>query len=416
MLLIYNVFLHPLRIYPGPILNAATQLPYSYHLIKGDSAKYIAYLHEQYGEVVRVGPREISYTSASANQAIFGGRPTEENVFEKNPVVWLQGSGEIHNIFFARHRENARYRKMIAPAFSEAAIREQELIIQQFVSKFVHGMRQWSGEACYPDADGVVNIAAWYNFIVYDILSCLAFGKAVGSLERGDYHPWVAVIYGAIKHSHYIQAAHRLKPYHRLLERLIPKRVSDPYVSHLDFAGKTVSEQQTQEFTNVSRSNFGSFILKGMSEEELLDNVNILVAAGGDTTVTTLASITYYLTHNPVSYRKLVAEIRETFQNEEDITVVAVNNLKYLRAVIQEAMRIHPPVPVGLHRVVPNAGSAIDGRWVPGGVGLSIPVHVSCSQCLVLGFSSSRSCLSQSIILERARTIYPRTLARESRI
>ncbi|RJE23176.1 Cytochrome P450 [Aspergillus sclerotialis] len=341
-------------------------------MIKGDGAKYIAHLHEKYGEVVRVGPREISYTSASANKVIFGGRPTEETVFEKNPVVWLQGSGEIHNIFFARYREHARYRKMISPAFSEAAIREQEPIIQQFVSQFMDGMRQRSGKACYPNADGVVNIAAWFNFIVYDVLSYLAFGTAIGSLEMGDYHPWVAVIYGAVKHSHYIQAAHRLKPYHHLLERLIPKKISDPYVSHLDFSGKTAFEQKSQQHANVSKANFGSFILKGMTEEELLDNVNILVAAGGDTTVTTLASITYYLIHNPVSYRKLVAEIRETFENEEEITVVGVSHLKYLRAVIQETMRIHPAVPVGLHRVVPKGGSTIDGRWVPGGSWVSV--------------------------------------------
>lgn len=46
----------------------------------------------------------------------------------------------------------------------------------------------------------------------------------------------------------------------------------------------------------------------------------------------------------------------------------SVANLKYLRAVIQEAMRVHPSIPVGLHQVVPRRGGAIDGQWVPGGV------------------------------------------------
>ncbi|EGD94501.1 hypothetical protein TESG_02017 [Trichophyton tonsurans CBS 112818] len=370
LLAVYNVFLHPLRKYPGPILDAATQLPYVYHMIKGDNAKYIAKLHEKYGDIVRVGPREISYTSASANRTIFGGRPTEETVFEKNPVVWLQGSGEIHNIFFARHREHVRYRKMMAPAFSEAAIREQEPVIQEYVTKFIDGMRERSGKACYPDANGVVNIQAWYNFFVFDILSRLSFGTTVGSLDQGDYHPWVTVISGAIKHSQYVQAAHRLRPYHRLLELFIPKAISEPYDTHMEFAGKTLLERQKGD--SIGRADFASFILKGMSEAELLDNVNILVTAGGDTTAATMTSMTYYLTHNPESYRKLVDEIRETFQAEEEITVSSVANLKYLRAVIQETMRIHPPVPVGLHRVVPRSGAAIDGQWLPGETWVSV--------------------------------------------
>ena len=119
---------------------------------------------------------------------------------------------------------------------------------------------------------------------------------------------------------------------------------------------------------DVPRTDFASFILKGMTEDELVDNVNILATAGTETTATTLSSIFYYLTHNPESYQSLVSEIRSIFTNEDEITFNAIGNLKYLKAVIQEAFRIHPSVPVGLHRITPNAGGYIDGRWVPGGV------------------------------------------------
>lgn len=376
-LALYNIFFHPLRSYPGPILAAATQLPHSCHMIKGDSCKWIASLHERYGDVVRTGPRELSYISVSANRTIFGGRPTEETVYEKNPAVWLQGTGKILNIFFARHREHIRYRKLMSPAFSEAAIREQEPTIQKFVSQFLDGMRNRSGQAAYPDANGVVNIAAWYNFIVFDLLSRLAFGAAVGCLERGDYHPWVLVVYGAIKHSQFVQAAHRLKPYHRILERFIPADIDLSYSTHLDFAHKQLEElQKPTDRAQVTRADFASFMLKGLSQEELEDNVNIIVTAGGDTTATTLTSVTYYLTHNPESYRRLTAEIRDTFQNEDEITVVAVSRLNYLKSVIKETLRIHPSIPVGLHRVVPKQGGVIEGKWVPGGVS-SGPCRIS---------------------------------------
>lgn len=368
---IYNLFFHPLRNYPGPILDAATGLVYVYHMVKGDSCKYLAGLHEKYGEVVRAGPNEISYMTVSANKTIFGKPATEETAFEKNPAVYIQGEGTAQNLMFASTGEHPRFRKLMAPAFSEQAIKEQEPTIQHFTTTMIDILRNnRSGKAFYPNDAGIVNIAAWCNFLVFDILSCLSFGKAIGCLELADYHEWTNVISGAMKHSHFLQCAHRLKPYHSILERLIPGNISAPYERHMQNVRKNLSERETRD--NLARADFVSFIPKGMSEDEMVDNVNILATAGSETTATTLGSLFYYLTHNSDSYRKLVHEIRSTFATEEDITFNAVGGLKYLKAVIQETFRIHPPVPVGLHRITPKDGSFIDGRWVPGGTWVSV--------------------------------------------
>jgi hypothetical protein len=37
-----------------------------YHLIKGDLPVYVRSLHETYGDVVRIGPDELSYISGQA--------------------------------------------------------------------------------------------------------------------------------------------------------------------------------------------------------------------------------------------------------------------------------------------------------------------------------------------------------------
>ena len=49
-----------------------------------------------------------------------------------------------------------------------------------------------------------------------------------------------------------------------------------------------------------------------------------------------------------------------TFQN--------IASLKYLSAVIEEALRVYPPFVTSLSRIVPKGGAFIDGRYVPGGV------------------------------------------------
>ncbi|QMW48306.1 cytochrome P450 [Aspergillus flavus] len=368
----YNVYLHPLRRYPGPKLAAASQLLNVYHVLKGDNCKWTAQLHEKYGTVVRIGPNELSYISPSANQTIFGGRPKEDKVFEKNPVAYLQGNGDISNIFFARFHDHNRLRKLMAPAFSETAVREQEATIQGYTNQLIAALRNRSGQAAYPDAKGVVNIIPWLHFILFDVLTRLSFGDPIGCLDRADYHPWVSVIFKAIIHSTYTQAAHRLAPYQWILKHFIPNDMTANYEAHLEFTRKQLDQRQQVKEEPVARADFSSFMLKGMSPDELFDNVNIVITAGGETTASTISSSLYYLVHNPSSYERLTKEIRDTFSAEGEITLAAVAALPYLKAVIQEAMRIHPPVPIGLFRVAPAAGAFIDGQWVPGNTWVSV--------------------------------------------
>lgn len=43
-------------------------------------------------------------------------------------------------------------------------------------------------------------------------------------------------------------------------------------------------------------------------------------------------------------------------------------SLKYLSAVIEEALRIYPPFVTSLSRIVPKGGAYVDGQYIPGGV------------------------------------------------
>ncbi|OJJ40651.1 hypothetical protein ASPWEDRAFT_178498 [Aspergillus wentii DTO 134E9] len=138
-------------------------------MVKGDSCKYIASLHEKYGEVVRVSPNELSYITTTASKTIFGNKTTEDMAFEKNPA-----------------HSRASPTRLMAPAFSEQAIKKQGPIIQEYTSIMIDALRHnRSGTAFYPSPDGIVNIGAWTNFIISDILSSLSFGKPVGCLTCG---------------------------------------------------------------------------------------------------------------------------------------------------------------------------------------------------------------------------------------
>lgn len=72
----YNLFLHPLHRYPGPLLYRASFLPLMLKHCQGDSTWYIQDLHRRYGPVVRIEPNLLSYADSQSWLDIYGHRKT----------------------------------------------------------------------------------------------------------------------------------------------------------------------------------------------------------------------------------------------------------------------------------------------------------------------------------------------------
>lgn len=98
-----------------------------------------------------------------------------------------------------------------------------------------------------------------------------------------------------------------------------------------------------------------------MTQAEIIPTFALLLFAGSETTSTLLAAATYYLSIHQDIMTKLTAEIRAAFKAEDEINIVAVNKLNYLLAVLDETLRIHPPVARGTTRLTPPEGAWIDG-------------------------------------------------------
>ena len=91
----------------------------------------------------------------------------------------------------------------------------------------------------------------------------------------------------------------------------------------------------------------------------------LIIIAGSETNATLLVSIASILAEHPEAQRKVSEEIRSLFKNEDEITSSSVNQLTYLRACINETMRLFPPAAIGGPRVVPRGGAMIAGDFVP---------------------------------------------------
>jgi len=111
---------------------------------------------------------------------------------------------------------------------------------------------------------------------------------------------------------------------------------------------------------------------QALSFESLSGNAFILVLAGSETTSTTLSGATYLLTSHPDTLAKLTNEVRSAFTSADEINITSAGQLPYLRGVLNESLRMFPPVASGLVREVPPGGAQIAGQYVPGGVNRSI--------------------------------------------
>lgn len=103
-------------------------------------------------------------------------------------------------------------------------------------------------------------------------------------------------------------------------------------------------------------------------DQEIWDEALLLIRAGGDTTSAALAAFFFYLSRNTACYVTLASEVRSKFQSVEEIEWgTDLMSCHYLRACIDEAMRLSPPAPGAFWREVSPGGASIDGESIPAG-------------------------------------------------
>lgn len=102
-----------------------------------------------------------------------------------------------------------------------------------------------------------------------------------------------------------------------------------------------------------------------LPKTEIAENFSAIMLAGFHTTQNALCAAIYFVLTHPEAHAKLKAELDSVYSAPKDIDG-QVQKLPYLNAVITEAMRLYPPVPVGGPRVSP--GAYVDGTYIPAGV------------------------------------------------
>ncbi|KAI0675255.1 cytochrome P450 monooxygenase pc-3 [Trametes maxima] len=104
------------------------------------------------------------------------------------------------------------------------------------------------------------------------------------------------------------------------------------------------------------------------------ETLNILLA-GRDTTACTLTFAIYRLAEQPEVFEKLREEVLSIVGPTRRPTYDDVRNMKYLRAVINETLRLYPPVPVNVRCSVKDTFLP---PKTPGGKNFFVPKGIKC--------------------------------------
>ncbi|KAI8632811.1 cytochrome P450 [Xylariaceae sp. FL1651] len=371
---VYNLFFHPLRKYPGPLLWRATAFPYKLALVKGTMGFHAPELHNKYGETVRIAPNELSYVQPQSYKDILG-RPGKKEMLKDVSFAGTKVNG-AWTMVTAPYDDHRRMRRLFTHGFSTTALRAQEPLLVKYCDQMVEKISEVS-----KGPDGKVNILDVLNFTTFDIMAELSFGESLHMLESMEYSPWVSIIFKGLKFVCFRGVLPSIPFFGPLLSAWMAPKIEARSAEHQKFASDLVDKRLA--WTDCDKPDFWNFVLrhnedgKGLTRAEMQTNAAAFMVAGTDTTAGATSGLIWYLCRNRSIYDTLVKEICTTFKHTDEITLGPLMEMEYLNAVIQEGLRLYTPGGAGITRIVPEGGADVLGDYLPEGISVTISSYAA---------------------------------------
>ncbi|KAL8981373.1 MAG: hypothetical protein Q9205_003823 [Flavoplaca limonia] len=284
-------------------------------------------------------------------------------------LVYAMEAG-VSNTWFANYAEHARKRRILNAAFSDKALRMSEPYVIQHVDRWCQLLAEGAGH----DWSQPREMAEWSDYLVFDILGDLCYAKSFEMKEPGEnplrMMPKFMADYTELHFNMF--APENVSNYMRFIESNLSSRIAMEEEGAAKGADSVDVRKDMFHYLFHAKDPLTGG--PGYTRAELRVETSLLVIAGSDTTSTVIPAMFFYMTRNPRIYEKLTSEIRKTFHNVGEIhSGPQLSSCRYLRAFIDETMRLNPPVAGDLTREVLAGGIAVEDQYLPEGtvVGVS---------------------------------------------
>ncbi|KAF4629539.1 hypothetical protein G7Y89_g8609 [Cudoniella acicularis] len=383
---IYELYFSPLAKIPGPFLAKITGWTSFYYALTGYRHIWIWQCHQIYGPIFRFAPNGVLVNTATGYHSInnYKANVKRGKLYEMGP----RNAKHISTFNLTDKNAHSKRRRILNAIFSDAATRSTENFIIQNVDRWCELLlgkndKEWSEP---------LNFSTKFSELMLDITGDLAFGKSF-SIKEPKQHPLKDMPMYMEKHVMFIYPSAQsplmdiwvwLKPrgLNNLLRRFRPEptRIFEEFVDNIvrertDLELKL--QEEAKEESENSKKDLFHYILNAKdaetgraaySPDEINAEAALLIQAGGETTSAALCSTFFYLIRCPRAYKRVTSEVRNTFASADEIQGGAkLSSCHYLRACIDEAIRMTTPGPGERPRVALDGGLHVDGHFIPKG-------------------------------------------------
>ncbi|XP_040986280.1 cytochrome P450 71D9-like [Juglans microcarpa x Juglans regia] len=345
----------------GNMHQFVSSLPH--HALRDLSNKYGPLMYLQLGEAstVVVSSPEFAKEVMKTHDSIFASRPS---ILASE--IMSYGSKDI---IFAPYGSYWReLRKLcILELLSSKRVKSFRPIRQEELSNLIKWIASKAGSS--------INLTEKLFSIMSIITSRAAFGKECKDQAKflsavmevfklaGGFD--IADVFPSVKMLHLISGMSiKLERFHKEVDRIMENIIKE----HKEARATTKAGGQaatTEDFVDVLLN----FLEHRGSEFSLTnDHVKAVIldmfSAGSETSATTLTWAMSEMIKHPRVMKKAQAEVREVFNRKGRVDEAGITEMKYLKLVVKEILRLHPPAPLLLPRESMER-CEIDGYEIP---------------------------------------------------
>ncbi|KAF2149255.1 cytochrome P450 [Myriangium duriaei CBS 260.36] len=363
---IYRIWFHPLSKYPGPFMAKFTNARCAYLAWTGDLHLDMWRCHLKYGDYVRYDIHGFNKNvqKAYGYQAMIHRVPSTFSLLDKKEHAWK--------------------RRILSQGFSEAAIRsfEPHLITQinKFCSVICPGWKD--------DESGIsvqtstwsqpINMSTWCDYLFFDLITDVVFGASYNLLGAPENRYITKAIEKSNERISVLVHIPELI-FQRLDKKLFPRAIvaRNYFIKFIkQLVGDRLQAKDKTDVFSILLTAKDPETKKELNHYEIIAESTTMLVAGSDTSSTLMSAVFFYLSRHSDCLRKVQKEVRSRFASKDEIRLGPdLSSCRYLRACIDECLRISPPVGAALFRDVMMGGATIDGHFVPEGTTIGTGIY-----------------------------------------
>lgn len=413
----------------------------------GARSAYLTELHKKY-PVIRVAPNTLSYGDVRAIKDIYG----HNTPCIKDPSYVLFSGSHFHLADVIDRTDHGRKRKVLSSAYALKNLEEWEHKVADKMVRLIKHFDDCCTSPMKPDQkvpapeDVNLDFRAWLNFFSLDAISDIGLSQSLGFLDKGHSRMIARRTDGTQYETDMRECLYKMAHKQSLL--IWPyawypflNRIADliPFYGRmgslhrqwegipLELASRRLERYQRGE----KLDDFFQALMEDKSSHpnnlewgEIIAEVSIMLNAGSVTTAIAIANVMFQLLRNPECLRKVKAELDAALDSDKeedngsacvgtyDDGVIPYDRLKhlpYLRACLDESLRLFPPTVHGLLRLTPSEGMTIVEDFIPGGVSVMMSALTAHRDPVV--FPNADSYVPERWLGESGKSLQPYFLA-----